>query len=204
MNRPLFFGQNRWIKPSPGKQKNNNSEKTEGQRTSIWIEKWLTGWWFGTCFIFPYIGNNITTPLKMEFGGGHLMEFHFPSPPPPPTPPTPPPSPPSPPWLKIFEKWNGKTSGFQRSEIISGKFDHHDWPFIRAYSVVTPPTLWAKNDKGKHDLDQAGTGEFFIGATNSQTYQNIPNPAKSHHQIELLPSSLKRKGLKWIDFTNGI
>jgi hypothetical protein len=72
------------------------------------------------------------------------------------------------------------------------------------HSGVTPSTLWAKNDKGKHDLDQAGTGEFFIGATNSQTYQNIPNPAKSHHQIELLPSSLKRKGLKWIDFTNGI
>ena len=36
---------------------------------------------------------SITTPLKMEFGGGgHLMEFHFPFPPPqpPPTPPTPP------------------------------------------------------------------------------------------------------------------
>jgi hypothetical protein len=142
-------------------------------------------------------------PLKNGIRGGHLMEFHFPFPPPTPPHPSNPP-PPSPPWLKIFEKWNGKTSGFQRSEIISGKFDHHDWPFIRAYSVVTPPTLWAKNDKGKHDLDQAGTGEFFIGATNSQTYQNIPNPAKSHHQIELLPSSLKRKGLKWIDFTNGI
>ena len=23
-----------------------------------WEENMLTGWWFGTCFIFPYVGNN--------------------------------------------------------------------------------------------------------------------------------------------------
>ena len=27
-------------------------------RTSHFVEKTIAGWWFGTFFIFPYIGNN--------------------------------------------------------------------------------------------------------------------------------------------------
>ena len=49
-------------------------------------------------------------------------------------------------------------------------------PPLAIHSGVTPPTLWAKNGEGKHDLDQARTGDFFIGATNSQTHQTQPDP----------------------------
>ena len=30
----------------------------EVNKTKVHIQYTCTGWWFGTCFIFPYIGNN--------------------------------------------------------------------------------------------------------------------------------------------------
>ena len=151
--------------------------------------------------ILDRLRRRITTPLKMEFRGGSPNGIPFAVPPP--QPPT------SSALPTVVENGTEKHLDFihkivisrrvqldivtyeWKSEIISGKFDHHDW--------ITLPTLWAKNKKGKHDLDQAGTGDFFIGATNSQTYQTQPNPIT---KLNFCLLRWREKGLKWIGFTN--
>ena len=42
-----------------------------------WEENMLTGWWFGTCFIFPYVGNNDPNWLiYFQKGWNHQPETH--------------------------------------------------------------------------------------------------------------------------------
>ena len=75
------------------------------------------------------------------------------------------------------EKWKEVWNNF-------GQF----WsPRLAIDSGVTPPTLKAR-----------------FGSSSDAWFLHKHTKPSSHHQIEPFPSSLKRKGLKWIDSTTGV
>ena len=51
-----------WTVPAPGgadkHQTIGKTRATMAKRDLHGYVKYISGWWFGTCFIFPYIGNN--------------------------------------------------------------------------------------------------------------------------------------------------